>query len=137
MDEAWGRRLRALLDTVLPASEDGSMPSAAELDFMAYLEAQAADFQPLLAEILERFDNGFADQPLAARVAQVRDFASEDGRTFNKLVFRVYDCYYQNARVRGLIGTRPVPIFPAGHEIPAGDLASLAAVQARGKGYRE
>lgn len=136
MDETWGGRLRALVDTILPASEDGSMPSAAELDFTAYLEAQAADFQPLLAEILERFDEGFADQPLAARVARVRDFASEDGRSFNELVFRVYDCYYQDARVRGLIGARPAPIFPAGHEIPAGDLSSLAAVQARGKGYR-
>ncbi len=136
MDEASSQRLHALLDTILPASEDGRMPSAAELDFEAYLESQAADFQPALAEILARFEDGFAEQPLAARVNLARQIAGADSRAFNKLVFHIYDCYYQNPLVRGLIGTHPAPIFPTGNEIPAGDLGSLAAVQARGKGYR-
>ncbi len=136
MDEASSRRLRALLDTILPASDDGRMPSAAELDFSAYLETQAADFQPVLADIMSRFEDGFAEQPLAARVERAREVASADSRAFNKLVFHIYDCYYQNPLVRGLIGTHPAPIFPTGNEIPAGDLTSLAAVQARGKGYR-
>ena len=38
--------------------------------------------------------------------------------------------------MRAAIGTRALPIFPAGNDIPAGDLSSLEAVRARGKGYR-
>ena len=37
LSEAHNRRLPALLDTILPASEDGTMPSAAELDFVSFL----------------------------------------------------------------------------------------------------
>jgi hypothetical protein len=51
-------------------------------------------------------------------------------------VFRVYDSYCQADRVRTAIGARPGPPFPGGHTIPAGDLSSLEAVKARGKGYR-
>ena len=136
MNDARRKRLLALLDTVLPASEDCTMPSSAEMDFMSYLETQAADFLPVLTGLVDRFDDGFPNKSLSARVALVREFAGEDAETFNGLVFRIYDCYYQNDRVRGLIGTRPGPPFPGGHEIPAGDLSSLEAVKSRGKGYR-
>ena len=55
---------------------------------------------------------------------------------FRSLLFRVYDSYYQDAGVCAAIGARPGPPFPNGHSIPAGDLSSLEAVKARGKGYR-
>ena len=129
-------RLPALLDTILPASEDGAMPSACETDFLSYLQEQAADFLPVLAEILDQFDNAFADQPLTARVAQVQAFSQTDAQAFDSLLFRIYDCYYQADRVRGLIGAQPGSPFPGGHVIPAGDFSSLEVVKSRGKGYR-
>ena len=70
------------------------------------------------------------------RVALVQAYSQADAAAFRRLVFRVYDSYYQADRVRNAIGARPGPPFPGGHTIPAGDLSSLAAVQARGKGYR-
>lgn len=130
------RLLSALVDTIVPASEDGAMPSAREMDFAAYLRGQAADFMPVLKRIGGQLDAGFPDLPLAERVALMRDVADSDTRTFNDLVFRVYDCYYQDDRVRRLIGARPGPPFPGGNVIIAGDLSSLEAVKARGKGYR-
>lgn len=136
LTQAQRRRLPALLDTILPASEDGTMPSAAEIDFLAYLDEQAPDFAAELVGILEKFDDGFPGLPLDRRVALVRSFSESDNPAFRRLVFRVYDSYYQTDRVRTAIGARPGPPFPGGHSIPAGDLSSLEAVKARGKGYR-
>jgi hypothetical protein len=128
--------LKALLDTVLPASEDNRMPSAAEMDFEAFLAQQAPDFLPVLTDVLSGFDDGFADQSLTERVAQVQGYASAEAATFARLVFLIYDCYYQNPEVRRLIGHKAGAIFPKGNESIQGDLSSLAKVQARGKGYR-
>ena len=134
--EAQRRRLSALLDTILPASADGVMPSAAGIDFPAYLAEQAPGFAAELVRALDGFDDGFPDLALDQRVALVQAFSERDVRGFRGLVFRVYDAYYQDDRVRRAIGARPGPPFPGGHTIPAGDLSSLAAVKARGKGYR-
>jgi hypothetical protein len=43
------RILEALLDTLIPASDDGAMPSAAELDLVGHLQEAAADFFPALS----------------------------------------------------------------------------------------
>lgn len=129
-------KLSALLDTILPASADGRMPGAAELDFPAYLSADGAAFAPALPGILDRLDADFADLPLAERVAAVRTFAAGDPKAFDDLLFRVYAFYYQDDRVRRLIGSEPGPPFPRGNTIPAGDLSSLDAVVKRSPGYR-
>ena len=36
--------LSAVLDTLVPASDDGTMPSAATLDFIGYLHDKAPEF---------------------------------------------------------------------------------------------
>lgn len=136
LSEAQRRRLSALLDTILPASSDGTMPSAGEIDFLGYLGEQAPGFGAELAAILDRFDDGFPGLALDRRVELVRAFSQSDGPAFRRLVFRVYDGYYQTDWVRLALGALPGPPFPGGHSIPAGDLSSLEAVKARGKGYR-
>ena len=136
LTDAQLRRLAALQDTIVPASDDGTMPSARDIDLLAYLRAQAPGYLAELPGILDRFDDGFPDRPLGERVELVRRFSEDDKRAFRSLVFRVYDSYYQDARVRTAIGARPGAPFPGGHSIPAGDLSSLEAVKARGKGYR-
>ena len=136
LDDAMKQRLAALLNTIVPADADGAMPGAGELDFPAYLAAQAPDFLPKLKQILDRFGDDFADRPLAERVSAVEAFSRTDAATFHDLVFRTYDCYYQDDRVRRRIGARPGSPFPNGHAIAEGDFSSLEAVKARGKGYR-
>ena len=136
LNEAQKSCLSALLDAVVPASGDGTMPSAGEMDFLPYLQAQAAEFLTVMTGILNQFDDTFADRPLPARVALVQEFARTEARVFDGLVFRIYDCYYQSDRVRGLIGAQLGPPFPNGHDIPAGDFSSLETVKSRAKGYR-
>lgn len=134
--DAQRRRLAALQDTILPASADGALPSARVIDFPAYLGEQAPEFRAELVRILDRFDDDFPGLALDRRVELVRAFSQADAPAFRRLVFRIYDSYYQDDRVRAAIGARPGAPFPGGHTIPAGDLASLEAVKARGKGYR-
>lgn len=136
LTEAQRRRLAALQDTILPASGDGVMPSAATVDFPGYLAEQAPESRAELVAVLDGFDDGFAELPLERRVELVRDFSVGHPQAFRRLVLRIYDSYYQDDRVRAAIGARPGAPFPGGHSIPAGDLSSLEAVAARGKGYR-
>ena len=130
------RKFIALADTILPASEDGKMPSAAELDFISYLDEQAGDFLEGLPGVVDSFDDAFAERPLDARVAVLEDLAKGNAQAFEDLLVRVYDCYYQDDRVRKLIGAEPGPPFPRGNVIPTGDLAGLEAVRKRSVGYR-
>ena len=120
--------LAALLDTLVPASDDGTMPSAADVGFDAYLFTQAEEFVPLLVSALQRFEPAFADLSLTDRCARVREFGANDPALFQALLTRVYDCYYQNDRVRVQIGVATGAPFPQGNQVPAGDLSLLDPV---------
>jgi hypothetical protein len=120
--------LAALLDTLVPASEDGAMPSAADVDFRTYLRDQAEDFLPELSAALAAFEPEFAGLPSSERCALVTEFSNTDPRRFQALLTRVYDCYYQDDRVRGAIGVATGAPFPQGNEVAAGDLSLLDPV---------
>lgn len=120
--------LPALLDTLVPASEDGAMPSAADVAFDAYLREQAADFVPRLVAALQHFEPSFAGLSLAERCERVRDFSAADPPLFQMLLTRVYDCYYQDDRVRAQIGVAAGAPFPHGNRVPSGDLSLLDPV---------
>ncbi len=120
--------LTALLDTLLPASADLGMPSAADTDFDGYLNVQAEDLLPTLKSVLAHFDEAFAALPLEARVEQVTAFSADQGELFMALLPRVYDCYYQDDRVRQQIGMVTGPVFPQGNEVMPGDLSLLDPV---------
>lgn len=137
LTDAQGRQLAALLDTLVPASADGSMPSAATLNFAGYLAGQTGDAVANTLAVLDRFGAGLADLALDDRVTAVEAFASKEPEAFDDLLFRVYDCYYQNDIVRRLIGSEAGPPFPRGNTIPAGDLSTLDAVVKRSPGYRQ
>ncbi len=120
--------LAALLDTLVPASDDGVMPSATDVGFDAYLLAQAEEFVPLLVSALQRFEPSFVDLPLTDRCERVREFSANDPALFQALLTRVYDCYYQNDRVRVQIGVATGAPFPQGNQVPPGDLSLLDPV---------
>jgi hypothetical protein len=120
--------LAALLDTLVPASEDGAMPSAAQTGFTAYLRTQAEDFVPELISTLQQFETSFADLSIAERCQRVAEFSAANPAQFQSLLTRVYDCYYQNDRVRAQIGVVTGAPFPQGHQITHGDLSLLDPV---------
>ncbi|MDX1300438.1 MAG: hypothetical protein R3260_19680 [Pseudomonas sp.] len=136
LSEPERRTLLALLDTLLPASEDLGMPSAAETDFDDYLKNQASDLLPTLKEAIACFDAPFADLSLAARVERVGAFSAEQPELFMALLPRVYDCYYQDDRVRQKIGVVSGAVFPQGNEVMPGDLSLLDPVIERRDSHR-
>ena len=130
--------LTALLDTLIPASNDGTMPSAADVDFKHYLSTQAADFVADLTSILGQLDPVFPDLSLNERCEQLTEFSADEPQAFQNLLSRVYDCYYQDDRVRSEIGVVSGAVFPQGNQIIPGDLTLLDPVieNASRHGYR-
>ena len=131
--------LAALLDALIPASRDGIMPSAADVGFEHYLSTQATDFVADLASILGRLDPAFPDQSLRERCEQLTEFSANEPQAFQNLLSRVYDCYYQDDRVRSEIGVVTGAVFPQGNRIIPGDPALLDPVieNASRHGYRK
>ena len=133
------RVLSAVLETLVPAGHDGRLPSAAEVGFADYLLAQAEDFIPDVAETLEQLDERFATLAAPDRTAALTAYSNASPQAFQQLLARVYDCYYQDDRVRSAIGMLSGAPFPQGNTIPAGDLSlldPLVADEARHR-YRE
>lgn len=129
--------LSALLDTLLPASDDGFMPSARELDFIGYLNEQAAEFVAALVVITGSFDEEFPGASLTDRCAAVGAFSAAQPELFQALLFHVYDCYYQDSRVLEGIGLAAGPPFPRGNAVDAGDLSLLDPVMQVSRSYRK
>ena len=131
--------LAALLDALIPASKDGTMPSAADVDFNCYLSTQAADFVVDLTSILGQLDPAFPDLSLSERCEHLTEFSANEPQAFQNLLSRVYDCYYQDNRVRSEIGVVTGAVFPQGNQIIPGDLALLDPVieNASRHGYRK
>ena len=120
--------LAALVDAIVPASDDGRMPSARECDFPGYLARSAPDFLPEIVEILRSFDSGFATETLSLRCERVRAFSEQAPEPFNRLLAQVYGCYYQDPQVLEAIGLSAGPPFPRGNALEAGDLSLLDPV---------
>ena len=128
LTEGERRVLTALLDTLIPASEDLEMPSAGQVNFDAYLKQQGGDLIPALQQALDHFNTHFADLPLEARIEAVTAFSADQPELFMALLSRVYDCYYQDDLVREKIGVVSGAPFPQGNEVMPGDLSLLDPV---------
>ena len=139
------RTLVALLDTMLPASDDGSLPSAGQIDLIGYLLEKAEeksgenenDFIPVVVEIVGNFDEAFSDLPLADRYPLVEAFSTAQAELFGDLLYQVYECYYQDDRVLEGIGMMAGAPFPRGNTIESGDLSLLDPVLANSYTYRK
>jgi len=128
--------LRVLLDTLVPASEDGRMPSACEVGFDAFLVTQGQAFAPALQAILEQLGDDFATLSAEARHEKVTEWSASEPALFAGLLAQVYDCYYQDDRVRRVIGVVQGPVFPQGNEVARGDLTLLDPVIENSDQYR-
>lgn len=128
--------LSALLDTLVPASADGTMPSAAEVGFHEYLSNQAEDTIAEIKSLLQQMEPHFPTEPLAERCEHVSRISSEEPVKFQNLLARVYDCYYQHDEVRRQIGVVTGAPFPQGNEVQPGDLSLLDPVIERSATHR-
>lgn len=128
--------LSALADTIVPASTNGVMPSAGDLDVAGFIARDAADFLTELGEILKAFDADFAGEALDVRVDRVKAFSEAQPEAFGRLLAEVYGCYYQDASVLERIGVGAGPPFPRGNTVEPGDLSLLDPVMANPTKWR-
>ncbi len=129
--------LAALVDTILPGSADGRLPSARQLDFIGHLNDKEPAFVPLLIQIVDDFDDEFSMLSLADRYPLVEDFSRRQPQWFKDLLLRLYDCYYTDEGVKQSIGVGQGAPFPRGNTVKAGDLTLLDPVVAKPRTYRK
>ena len=148
--EAEGRLLSALLNELVPASDDGRIPGAGALGVAAFLANKATDDPALLASVREVLTHtaGLAEARgsefealhAAGRVAVVEALEREVPSAFAALLRHTYMGYYSRADVRPYFGLSDRPTQPEGYTVPDDDsdemAALLAPVRARGRCYR-
>jgi hypothetical protein len=152
--------LDAVLNMIVPASEDGRLPSAVEVGVLDHIRDAAAgdavagapaagdpahDLIDTLREELDRLDDqartqfGGAFAELAADDQQtlVDNIRSNDPRFMSGLAMVTMTRYYQHDRVLEALGMEARAPYPQGYEVLSGDLSLLDPVIQRGKRYRD
>jgi Gluconate 2-dehydrogenase subunit 3 len=130
--------LRAASDRIIPAQ--GKMPAASAFGAVAYLEALAArdqDIQQRLTKALTALGPSFAESSEPDQISALARLEQTDPAVFSVLRDTVYEAYYTNPKVWGLIGYS----FRKGNKKTAAleefDTKLLARVQQLPRLYRE
>lgn len=137
--------LASIFDMIIPASSDGRMPSATEVNIFGYIREDRSEQVPLISRGLatlnewseSRHSQGFASLSASDRQTLVDEIQTTAPGFIQSLVTSTVSCYYQDDRVLKALGMRPGPPFPEGYEVEPGDLSLLDPVRRRGKLYRE
>ena len=128
--------LSSLLNVIIPASDDGVMPGAGELDLVSYLREQTPEVVATIRQASSFFEFDFPSKSATERQQLVVEFSVTEPEMFNTLLFQSYACYYQNDRVLTGLGLAAGPPFPRGNSVDSGDLTTLDKVVQNAKGYR-
>lgn len=136
--------LDAVLPMIIPASEDGTMPSAGEVDFLVWLAEYAPDSVVAIQATLNRIDaiardsgDAFAAMQVANRSSVITSMFENEARTLSALGDQVMACYYSDENVLKALGASPGPPFPDGNTVEQSDLSLLDPVKERGKIWRD
>ena len=137
--------LTAVLSLVIPRSEDGRLPDAAEYDVWEHICASASDLADIIRDQLdqlERHAQARLGKPLASlkrpdAQAMVDEIRAVEPEFMSDLARQTMGCYYHQDRVLEAIGIDARPPFPKGYEVKSGDLSLLDPVRRRGKVYRD
>ena len=137
--------LRALVDMLVPASDDARMPAAADMPTVLQHVEQFAAAQPVVRDGLDRLQEGaqarhgagFATLDRANRATLLEEFAARRRDVLQRLAIEVVTCYYQQDRVLEGLGMEARPPYPDGYQVVSGDLTLLEHVTARGRIWRD
>ena len=137
------RTLAAVLDEIIPPSDDGRFPGAGQIGVASYID-QALQKTPELRSMIAQ---GLSDLDSLARSRNAPSFAAlsqEDKlQLLNAqafvlpLTFHAYVGYYQHERVVEALGLEARPPHPKGYQMEPNDLTLLDAVRRRPKLYRQ
>lgn len=145
LDPDQQRTFRTILDMIIPASEDGRFPSAAEMDVLGYVAKTDPELLKTLRVELGRLNTisedlygvVFEDAPETARQELLDEIRDKEPHFLRGLALQTVTFYYQDDRVMEAIGMEARPPFPKGYEVVAGDLSLLDPVRARGQVYHD
>ena len=143
LDAEQERTLMAILNLIIPPSEDGKMPGAADVGFLAYIynENLIPWIREGLINIIEESQNKYGQEfsviSNSGETQLINKFRRKFLKFFNRLTTQVLQCYYQHDDVLEAIGLEARPPFPKGYFLEEGDLTLLEPVYLRGKIYRE
>ena len=129
--------LSALLDVLIPPSEDGRLPGAGSQDLDAFLDhATATDFPQTVRAALDTLGRDFVTLTAAEREARVTRYSEAEPEAFAQLYLQTLAVYYRRGEVLRAIGSGEGPPFPRGNDVADGDLSLLDPVLAKPKVYR-
>lgn len=145
MSEAQRTVLASVLDMIVPASSDGRMPSAADINVADYIQEHASQLLPTICAELDRLEadadalhgKGFVALSKADREALVDHIRAKEPLFLASLAIQTVTAYYQNDRVLKAIGMEARAPFPEGYTVVSGDLSLLDPVRKRGRIYRD
>jgi len=135
----------AVLDMIIPASDDGRFPSAADMDVLGYIAKNEPQVIENLRVELDRLNSisrdrhgvAFGDAHKPARRELLDEARGDEPQFLGDLAQQTVTLYYQDDRVMEAIGMEVRPPFPEGYEVIAGDLSLLDPVRDRGQVYRD
>jgi hypothetical protein len=147
MDEQRARTLSSMLDEIVPASPDGTLPAAGALGLASHfaaLLARTPELELTIAPGLAAADalaTGRHGRPFAALSRQEKTDvlgaldAAQPG-FLPTLVFHTYVGYYQHPRVLAALGLEARPPHPGGYAMAPNDPTLLDPVRRRPPLYR-
>ena len=142
------RVLAHVLDDIIPASADGTLPAAGALGVAAYLDGSLGALPGLKAMIAEGLDaldalarrrhpRGFDGLSADERAAVLAEHTGSEHSFPPILIMHTFAGYYQDPRILAALGMPPRAPHPRGYEMGTDDFALLDPVRRRGKLYRE
>jgi hypothetical protein len=139
------RTFVAILDMIIPASDDRRFPSAADMDVLGYiaktdpqlLDTVRTELDRLNAVSEDLYGVTFGDAGETHRQGLLDEIRGAEPQFLGGLALQTVTLYYQDDRVMEAIGMEARPPFPKGYEVVAGDLSLLDPVRARGQVYRD
>ncbi|MDA0722294.1 MAG: gluconate 2-dehydrogenase subunit 3 family protein [Proteobacteria bacterium] len=136
--------LDAILDELIPSSDDGTVPGAGVLgvaEFLPTAQAYAPDPAGSVHTILNAVSSDFVALPRDEKVAVLKRVEAAHGQAFETLVRLTYMGYYSRPDTRPYVGVGAHPIHPNGYPVARETDALMdaltAPVRARGKAYRD
>ncbi len=145
LNSAQQRTFVAILDMIIPASDDGRFPSAADMDVLGYiaktdpqlLDTVRTELDRLNAVSEDLYGVVFGDAGETHRQGLLDEKRGVEPQFLGGLALQTVTLYYQDDRVMEAIGMEARPPFPKGYEVVAGDLSLLDPGRARGQVYRD
>lgn len=143
LNEEEDRTMIALLNLIIPPSDDGRMPGAADVGFHSYFRKKnlvswiREGLLSIGVESHNKFGQEFSALSGSKQTQLIDGLRRRHFRFFNQLATEVMQCYYQHEHVLKTIGLEVRPPFPLGYLVEDGDFTLLEPVYERGKIYRD